>query len=100
MRHPAFREPDSILEKLREFHRIHQTPMQQVLSDLTRAVEQLPGHTRGHEARFVAEVLRHQTTRRRGAAEIGELLTAVLAGLGINANEVNQTSTLETGARP
>ena len=23
MRHPAFRSPDSILEKLREFHRLH-----------------------------------------------------------------------------
>ena len=55
MRHPAFREPDSILEKLREFHRMHQTPMQQVLTDLTRAVEQLPGHTRGHEAKVVAD---------------------------------------------
>ncbi|WP_442511603.1 IS110 family transposase [Novipirellula sp. SH528] len=33
LRHPAFRAPDSVLEKLREFHRIHQTPMQQVLAD-------------------------------------------------------------------
>ena len=100
MRHPAFREPDSILEKLREFHRIHQTPIQHVLADLTRAVEQLPGHTRGYEAKVVAEVLRYKATRRRGAVDIGELLTAVLARLGINGNEINETSTLETGARP
>ena len=100
MRHPAFREPDSILEKLREFHRMHQTPVQQVLTDLTKAVEQLPGHTRGHEAKVVAGVLRHQASCQRGAVGIGELLTAVLARLGINANEVNETSTLETGDRP
>lgn len=100
MRHPAFREPDSILEKLRQFHRIHQTPMQQVLSDLTSAVEQLPGHTRGHEAAVVAEVLRQQTTRKRGAVGIGELLTPVLARLGVNAKEVTETNTLETGDRP
>ncbi len=100
MRHPAFREPDSILEKVREFHRMHQTPMQQVLADLTRAVEQLPGHTRGREAKVVAAVLRHQAVRKRGAVGIGELLTAVLARLGINANEVDKTITLETGDRP
>jgi hypothetical protein len=100
MRHPAFREPDSILEKLREFHRMHQTPIQLILTDLTKAVEQLPGHTRGHEAKVVADVLRDQVARKRGPVGIGELLTAVLARLGINANEVNETSTLETGDRP
>ncbi len=100
MKHLAFREPDSILEKLREFHRIHQTPMEEVLAQLTKAVEQLPGHTRGHEAKVVANVLSQKASRKRGAVELGELLTAVLARLGINANEVNETNTIETGDRP
>lgn len=100
MKHPAFREPDSILEKLREFHRIHQTPLELVLAQLTKAVEQLPGHTRGHEAKVVADVLSQKASRKRGAVELGELLTAVLARLGINTNEVNETNTIETGDRP
>lgn len=100
MKHPAFREPDSILEKLREFHRIHKTPLDQVLADLSKAVEQLPGHTRGHEAKVVAEVLRQKASRKRREVELGELLTAVLARLGINANEIAETNTIETGDRP
>tara|TARA_R110002073_G_scaffold148228_3_gene301253 strand:+ start:18498 stop:19922 length:1425 start_codon:yes stop_codon:yes gene_type:complete len=100
LRHPAFRAPDSVLEKLREFHRIHQTPMQQVLADLTRAVEQLPGHTQGHEAIVVASVLRKHSERRRGPVEIGELLTAVLARLGVPPNETNKSNSLEIEERP
>jgi hypothetical protein len=100
MKHPAFRQPDSILEKLREFHRVHNTPMEQVLADLSKVVEQLPGHTRGHEAKVVAEVLRQNTSRKRGGVEIGTLLPAVLARLGINTTEVTQNDTIETGDRP
>ncbi len=100
MKHPAFQQPDSILEKLREFHRVHNTPMEQVLADLSKVVEQLPGHTRGHEAKVVAEVLRQNTSRKRGGVEIGTLLPAVLARLGINTTEVTQTNTIETGDRP
>lgn len=68
-----------ILDKLREFRRLHQTPMQQVLADLTRVVELLPGHTRGLEATVVATVLRERAKRKRASVGIGELLTAVLA---------------------
>ena len=42
MKHPAFQQPDSILEKLREFHHVHKTPMDQLLADLQTTVEQLP----------------------------------------------------------
>ena len=100
MKHPAFREPDSILEKLREFHRLHKTPIERALADITKAVEQLPDHTRGHEATVVANVLRQKASRKRGAVEIGELLTAVLARLGVNATEITETTTIETGDRP
>ena len=60
MKHPAFQKPDSILEKLREFHHVHQTPMDQLLADLETTVEQLPYNTRNHEAKVVAEVLQQQ----------------------------------------
>ena len=90
MKHPAFQKPDSILEKLREFHHKHQTPIDQILADLETAVGQLPYNTRNHEAKIVAEVLHKQTNRRRGVSTIGELLPAVLARLGITTTTENQ----------
>jgi len=83
MKHPCFRAPDSILEKLREFHHRHQTAVDRVLSDLETTVAQLPYNTCSHEAKIVAHVLKQQTERRRGVSAIGELLPAVLARLEI-----------------
>jgi hypothetical protein len=83
MKHPCFRAPDSILEKLREFHHRHQTAVDRVLSDLETTVAQLPYNTCSHEATIVAHVLKQQTERRRGVSAIGELLPAVLARLEI-----------------
>jgi hypothetical protein len=83
MRHPCFQQPDSILEKLREFHHKHQTPVDRVLADLEKTVEQLPYNTRRREAEIVANVLQQQT-HRRGVHTIGDLLPAVLARVGIN----------------
>ena len=90
MKHPAFRKPDSILEKLREFHHKHKTPVDQILADLETAVGQLPYNTRNHEAKIVADVLQQQTNRRRGVSTIGELLPAVLARLGITTTTQNE----------
>ncbi|QEG35359.1 IS110 family transposase [Bythopirellula goksoeyrii] len=81
MRHPCFRKPDSILEKLREFHYLHQTSLDRVLVDLQTTVEQLPYNTCGHEQQLVAKVLEENTARRKGGVAIGELLPAVLARL-------------------
>ncbi len=92
MKHPAFQKPDSILEKLREFHHKHKTPVDQILADLETAVGQLPYNTRSREAEIVADVLQQQTKRRRGVRAIGEVLPAVLARLGI-------TTTTENGDR-
>jgi len=90
MKHPAFQKPDSILEKLRQFHRAHQTPIDQVLADLKTAVGQLPYHTCGREAEVVTEVLRQHTQRRRGPVELGTLLPAVLARLEIKTTTDNK----------
>ena len=89
MKHPAFQQPDSILEKLRAFHHVHKTPMDQLLADLEMTVEQLPYHTRSRETEVVAAVLRQNVGRRRGGIEIGALLPAVLARLGVNGTEVD-----------
>ncbi len=95
MRHACFQKPDSILEKLRHFHHDHETPLDRLLADLEKCVEQLPYNTRNHEAEIVADVLQKQTKRHRGGVAIGELLPAVLARLGVLTN--NST---ETGDRP
>jgi transposase len=96
MKHPAFRKPDSILEKLREFHHAHKTPMDQLLADLKTTVEQLPYNTRCREAEVVKAVLQQNATRRRGEIEIGALLPAVLARLGIHTTEGIEPETQET----
>jgi len=88
MRHPCFRKPDSILDKLRRFHHVHQTPMDVLLADLETAVEQLPYNTCNHEAEIVADVLEQHTRRRRGAKLIGDVLPAVLARLNIRTTEI------------
>ena len=90
MKHPCFRKPDSILEKLREFHHQHQTPMDQLLADLKTVVEQLPYNTRSHEAEIVANVLQQQAKRHRGGVAIGALLPAVLARLEINTTKEHE----------
>ena len=95
MRHSCFQKPDSILEKLRRFHHLHETPLDRVLADLEKCVEQLPYNTRNHEAEIVADVLQKQTKQHRGGIAIGELLPAVLARLGV----ITDAST-ETGDRP
>ena len=83
MRHPCFQKPDSILEKLRKFHYLHQTPPDRVLVDLESTVEQLPYNTCDREAAVAAKVLAEHTPRRRGGVAIGELLPAILARLNI-----------------
>jgi transposase len=79
LRHPCFQQPDSILEKLRAFHQMRQTPVIRVLADLKVAIGQLTTATQLHEAKVVTVVLEKQAARRRGPTEIGALLPAVLA---------------------
>ena len=97
MKHPAFQQPNSIIEKLRAFHHVHKTPMDQTLTDLTSVVEQLPNNTRHHEAKVVSEVLRQNAKRKRGTPAIGALLPAVLARLGVSLDEAEPaTNVTET----
>lgn len=91
MKHPAMRQSDSIMEKLREFHRVHETPMNRVLADLKASVKQLPYHTRNREAEVVAEILRQNAVRPRGVVSVGMLLPAVLAQLEIKTSEETET---------
>ena len=95
MNHPAFRRPDSVLEKLREFHSDHKTPADRLLADMQLVVQQLARSTCQHEATVVAEVLQHHALRKRGGVRIGDLLPAVLARLQTRIKDNN-----EHGDRP
>jgi len=90
MRHPCFQQPDSLLEKLRRFHHVHQTSIDLLLADLNTAVGQLPYNTCNHEAEIVADVLQQHTHRRRGVSPIGDVMAAVLARLNIKTTEANK----------
>ena len=87
MRHPCFRQPDSIIEKLQDFYHKHQMPVDLLLADLGTTVGQLPYETRSREAEIVTNVLHQRARRRRGACPIGELLPAILARLGVTTTE-------------
>ena len=88
MKHPAFRKPDSILEKLRRFHHDHETAFARLLEDLNATIGQLPCHSRRHEAEVVAEILEQHTHRRQTPRAIGELLPAILARLRVKTNDI------------
>ncbi len=90
--HPCVQGRDCVLKKLIAFHHEHQTSPTQVLEDLRRATEQLPSGEHAAEARPLQEELnRIQEQRRRGPQPLGEILPAVLAGLGVNLGPVVQS---------
>lgn len=81
--HPAARHRDYVLQKLIAFHHEHQTPALQVQRDLQQAMMQLPPGECAAEAKPLQEELsRIVEKRRRGPQPLGEILPAVLAGLG------------------
>jgi transposase len=81
--HPASRERGYILQKLLAFHRLHHTPLTQVLPDLNAAVGQLPRSEYAAEAAPLKQELDAiHSRRRRDPQPLGEILPAVLARLG------------------
>jgi len=84
-----------ILDKLLTFHREHDTPIVQILSDLKSATDQVPTHAHADEAKPLQEVHRKSMrSRKSGPQQIGNLLVAVLARLGVTISSpaVNLTS--------
>ncbi len=96
-RHPAAQGRDHVLRKLIAFHVAHETPASQVLADLRAAGEQLPAGERAAEAVPLREELSRIQQRRRGPQLLGEILPAVLAGLGVAGAAVVQSP--EPGAK-
>lgn len=85
-RHPCLQQRSYILDKLNGFHREHESTVPQTLADLQAAIEQLPHSAYADEARPLAEELqRIEQGRRRGPQLLGDILPIVLARLGVEA---------------
>ncbi len=73
-----------LLLKLQEFHREHQTPMDQVIRDLNEAFAWLPRSQYAAEAKPLAALARR---KQRGPRHIGTILAPLLLRLGVSLSE-------------
>ncbi len=87
--HPCLQQRGYILDKLTKFHQEHNTPLPQTLADLQAALAHVPEKEHPAEAKPLAEELqRIQNGRRRGPQPIRDILTIVLARLGVGIQSV------------
>jgi hypothetical protein len=85
-RHPSLQARHYILDKLRAFHRQHDTPLPQTLRDLQAAIAQVPPREHAAEAKPLQEEFQKiQAGGRRGPQLLGDILPIVLARLGVGA---------------
>lgn len=81
-----------LLHKLHEFHRLHGTPLEQVIGDMTEAFRWLPQSTYAGEAQQLEALARK---KRRGVQRIGDLLLPLLIRLGVQDPEGVESTTSE-----
>jgi hypothetical protein len=74
-----------LLTKLQEFHREHQTPIEQTVRDLNEAFTWLPKSVYADEAKPLMELPRR---KRHGPQRIGDLLVPLLIRLGVAGEEL------------
>ena len=83
---------DYLLFKLREFHKVHKTPVDQIVRDLNQAFEWLPKSSHACEAKPLAELARGKS---RGPQAIGDLLIPLLIRLGVHDFDKVESNTSE-----
>jgi hypothetical protein len=81
-----------LLAKLQEFHRLHQSPIDQAIRDLHVAFAWLPKSAYAEEAKPLAELARKN---RRGPQRIGDLMIPLLIRLGVPIEEKVESTTSE-----
>jgi len=69
-----------LLAKLQEFHRLHDSPIEQAIRDLHEAFAWLPKSAYAEEAKPLAELTRRNG---RGPQRIGDLMIPLLIRLGV-----------------
>ena len=93
--HPCRLERGYILNKLLDFHREHNSPMDAVLADLKAATDLLPKSAHAAEATQLLEVHRKTVrSRKQEPQQLGSLLVHVLMRLGVTTDPptINSTS--------
>jgi len=86
--HPSRLDRGYVMDKLLTFHREHKTSPVVIVRDLKLAAEQLPELDRNDEGAKLREAaLRARRSRQKGPQELGTLLVAVLARLGVAADD-------------
>ncbi len=83
---------DYLLDKLREFHRLHATLLDRVVLDLEEAYKWLPKSTYFAEAKSLQDATRKTA---RGPSALGDLLLPLLIRLGIQRPEVLESGSSE-----
>ena len=81
-----------VLDKLRQFHHEHKSPIDQTIQALHDAFKWLPEATHAEEGKPLAEVA---AKKRRGATPIGELLIELLIRHGICIEEIVKSTPSE-----
>ena len=76
-----------LLAKLQEFHRVHNTPLDQTIRDLHEAFAWLPKSAYAEEAQPLADLPR---TKHRGPQRIGDLIIPLLIRLGVSIGEKHE----------
>lgn len=92
--HPCRQENHYVLHKLMEFHRLHNTSMQQLLAELDAATQQLPPSAYVAEAAPLAERLK-EVQNRKGPQPLADILPIVLARLACRS--VQSSSSEDSG---
>jgi len=77
-------DPEYLLAKLQEFHRVHKTPVEQSIRDLNEAFAWLPKSAYAEEAKPLAELA---GKKHRGVKRIGDLMIPLLMRLGVTIEE-------------
>lgn len=72
-----------LLDKLREFHRVHSTPAEQTVADMIEAFGWLPKSSYESEAKPLGAFAKK---KRRGAISLGDLLLPLLIRLGVQSD--------------
>jgi transposase len=75
---------ECVLAKLQEFHRLHNSPLDQTIRDLEAACAWLPKSAHAEEAKPLAK---WAGTKHRGPRNIGELMIPLLIRLGVSIDE-------------
>jgi hypothetical protein len=100
-RHPCTRERDYMLEKLITFSTIHKIAPEQFKNNLIAAAGQLPGCAREQETlRLTEKLARVRKQRGAGPRSLGEILSEVLAKLGVQLVGSSESGEVDLTERP